>query len=101
MYLFLPPEQHSLLNQLLLELQTLVQGPHLALHVCSLSLSQIPGEEQDGVMHSPIITEETSATPATVTEMVQSNFLRAHNAAGIQMGNRTVNKMGADALWMN
>ncbi len=46
-YLFLPPEQHSLLNQLLLELQTLVQGPHLALHVCSLSLSQIPGGEQD------------------------------------------------------
>lgn len=46
-YLFLPPEQHSLLNQLLLELQSLVQGPHLALYVCSLSLSQIPGGERD------------------------------------------------------
>lgn len=87
MYLFLPPEQHSLLNQLLLQLQTLIQGPHLALHVRSLSLSQIPGGgEARHRMHSPIITEKTSATPAMVSEMVQSNFLRAHNAAGIQMG---------------
>ena len=48
-YLFLSPEQHTLLDELLLELQTLVQGPHLALHVCPLSLSQIPGGGRDRV----------------------------------------------------
>lgn len=87
-YLFLPPEQHSLLNQLLLELQTLIQGPHLALHVRSLLLPQIPAEEQARQrMHSAHhYREQTSATPATAVQMVQSNFLRAHNAAGIQMG---------------
>lgn len=45
-YLFLPPEQYSLLNELLLESQTLVQGPHLALHERSLPLSQIPEERE-------------------------------------------------------
>ena len=120
-YLFLPPEQHTLLNELLLELQTLVQGPHLALHVRSLSLSQIPGGGRDRVdthtrthartharTHTHTHTrschypEKTPATPAMVTEMVQSNFLRAAQCSRNPNGkNRRVNKTGADALWLN
>lgn len=75
-YLLLPPEQHSLLNQLLLESQTLVQGSHLPLHVRPLFLSQIPGEKGSR-QNASLLREEkktTSTSTAVVTEMLQSNF---------------------------
>lgn len=103
-YLFLPPQQHPLLNQLPLQLQTLVQGLHLALHVGSLPLSQIPrGKNTHTYKHTHTLQSrlrKTLTTPAKTTEMVQSNFFegpQCSRKSNVWCGggiNRRVNKDG-------
>lgn len=84
-YLFLSPGEDAFLDQLLLEPQPLTQDPHLALHLRSLPLSQIPGRKETRPPHHywenppSAVSTDTSLPLLTVTTWANSGGLTVYS----------------------